>query len=288
MTQLMEMGESDLAHVLRAKLELESSTGTISPTAGALDIPFTRYYWQEMLTCVAAVHDHDIVHSDLKPANFLLVKGRLKLIDFGIANAIDIDNTVNVHRDSHVGTPNYMSPESLQDSSATEAMQSGNAGSNSNVQVSMGKLMKLGKPSDVWSLACILYQMVYGRAPFAHIPNAIHRVMAIINPKVEIQFPMIGIGGAKVPAEIRKTLRTCLNRNPAARPTIQQLLSEDDPFTHPESCRDLRISEDLLGQIIANVAKRFRARDKAPPTDDEIKGYAGSFYQKIREWAEES
>src|ERR1700761_5476490 len=175
----MEMGESDLSRILRLKLDLDHNTSGSSSTTSKLDIPFTRFYWQEMLTCVAAVHAHDIVHSDLKPANFLLVHGQLKLIDFGIANAIDIENTVNVHRDSHVGTPNYMSPESLQDSSATQAQQSEVSGSN--IQVSMGKLMKLGKPSDVWSLGCILYQMVYGRPPFAHIANPIHRVMAIIN-----------------------------------------------------------------------------------------------------------
>jgi serine/threonine-protein kinase TTK/MPS1 len=278
----MKMGESDLSRVLRLKLEGDQNT----PTAGKLDIPFTRFYWKEMLECVAAVHTYDIVHSDLKPANFLLVCGALKLIDFGIANAIDVENTVNVHRDSHVGTPNYMSPESLQDGSVTEAQQSEMSGSN--VQVSMGKFMKLGKPSDVWSLGCILYQMVYGRPPFAHIAQPIHRVLAIINPSISINYPATGIGGATVPPELRKTLKACLNRNPAARPTVAELLSEDDPFLYPENQKDLRISEELLGQIIGNVTRRCRNQAKPPPSDEEIGQYAATFYGKIREWADET
>ncbi len=40
-----------------------------------------------------AIHEARIVHSDLKPANFLVVEGRLKLIDFGIAKAISSDTT---------------------------------------------------------------------------------------------------------------------------------------------------------------------------------------------------
>ena len=56
-----------------------------------------------MLEAVEAIHNEKIVHSDLKPANFVLVKGRLKLIDFGIANAIANDTT-NIQRDNQVET----------------------------------------------------------------------------------------------------------------------------------------------------------------------------------------
>ena len=54
-----------------------------------------------MLEAVHVIHEEKIIHSDLKPANFVLVKGQLKLIDFGIANAIANDTT-NVHRDHQV------------------------------------------------------------------------------------------------------------------------------------------------------------------------------------------
>lgn len=59
------------------------------------------YYWQQMLQAVHIIHEEKIVHSDLKPANFVLVKGQLKLIDFGIANAIANDTT-NIQRDNQV------------------------------------------------------------------------------------------------------------------------------------------------------------------------------------------
>ena len=54
-----------------------------------------------MLQAVHVIHEEKIVHSDLKPANFVIVKGQLKLIDFGIANAIANDTT-NIQRDHQV------------------------------------------------------------------------------------------------------------------------------------------------------------------------------------------
>lgn len=54
-----------------------------------------------MLHAVYVIHRADIVHSDLKPANFVVVKGKLKLIDFGIAKKVS-DDTTNIQRDVQV------------------------------------------------------------------------------------------------------------------------------------------------------------------------------------------
>ena len=62
-----------------------------------------------MLTSVNSIRELGIVHSDLKPANFLFVQGELKLIDFGIARAIAPEST-SIIRDTQMGTWNYISP----------------------------------------------------------------------------------------------------------------------------------------------------------------------------------
>lgn len=263
---LMEMGESDLNRVITQKLNVEDAI---------LDVTFTRYFWKEMLECVQAVHEHDIVHSDLKPANFLLLQGKLKLIDFGISGAIP-DDTVNVSRAHQVGTPNYMAPESLQDFNAA-----------SGLPASAGKAMKLGKPSDVWSLGCILYQMVYGKPPFAHITQIQARALAIINPRHMIDFPDHGIGGAPLPSGLLKTLRRCLNRDPSQRPTVEELFGASDPFLNPEVVLlgTVPVSQELLGRIQLNIVRHIR--DKGLPDDNELATWPARFFASIKAAVEE-
>ena len=263
----MEIGESDLERILTMRLKTEDAR---------FDINFARFYWREMLECVQSVHQFDIVHSDLKPANFLLVQGRLKLIDFGIANAIQ-ENTVNVHREQTVGTPNYMSPEAIIDSNAKSGLAS-----------EAGKMMKLGKPSDVWSLGCILYRMVYGSPPFAHIQNQIHRIMAIPNPKHAIEFPEKGVGDVLVPASLIKTLKWCLERDQHRRPTIAQLLDQRDPFLYPDAVKEgtVEMSQETLRRILANVVNYCNT--KGIPSQAEVAEWPAVYFTKIKELMKEA
>ena len=252
---VMEMGEMDLNTLLRQRY---------SPENAKFDPVFVRYYWQEMLECMAAVHAFDIVHSDLKPANFVLVKGRLKLIDFGIANAIQTEETVNVHREAQVGTPNYMSPESLIDFNTADSN-----GRQVSSHSTLPRLWKLGKASDVWSLGCILFQMVYGTPPFGHIPNQMTRCQAIMNWEYEIEFRDRGIGDVPVPASLLRTMKRCLSRDQRLRPTCEDLLAPTDPFLYPVETPEgsLPITQELLTRIIQSVVSRCRER---MPTEAEV------------------
>lgn len=100
---VMEKGESDLRKVLQ------------SYTA-PLPLYTLMKYWHQMLQAVNYIHKNDVIHSDLKPENFLVVRGRLKLIDFGISSKMAVDAT-SIIKFSQVGTFNYISPESLMDTS---------------------------------------------------------------------------------------------------------------------------------------------------------------------------
>jgi len=56
-----------------------------------------------------------------------------------------------------------------------------------------GRLMKLGKKSDVWSLGCILYQMIYGKTPFSDL-TMYQKIQSIPDEKYPIKFPAEGTG----------------------------------------------------------------------------------------------
>lgn len=104
---VMELGEVDLNQVLQQQKR-------------HLNLNFVRLTWQQMLGAVHSIHEERIIHGDLKPANFLFVRGALKLIDFGIAKAIQSDDTTNIYRESQIGTLNYMSPEAIMDTGTAE------------------------------------------------------------------------------------------------------------------------------------------------------------------------
>ncbi|KAF8405757.1 hypothetical protein HHK36_007834 [Tetracentron sinense] len=223
---VLEYGEIDLAHMLSQKWKgIDSSNWTI-------DENWLRFYWQQILQAVNTIHEERIVHSDLKPANFLLVKGSLKLIDFGIAKAI-MSDTTNIQRDSQVGTLSYMSPEAFM----------------CNENDANGNTIKCGRPSDIWSLGCILYQMVYGKTPFADYKTFWAKFKVITDQNHEITY-----GPVSNPWLV-DLMKKCLAWERKERWRIPQLLQH--PFIVPpmpsqlssqhQSCKLLQLMAEAYG-----------------------------------------
>lgn len=230
---IMECGDHDLSQILSQRAGMP------------LDIEFVRYHARELLKCVKVVHDAGIVHSDLKPANFVFVKGILKIIDFGIANAVP-DHTVNIYRETQIGTPNYMAPEALVAMNYTGQ----NDGDKSRQQQNR---WKVGKPSDVWSCGCIIYQMIYGRPPYGGFQGQ-NRLLAIMNPEVKIIFSEKTANDEPVPRSILDTMKACLLRNPDKRWTVDEVLNS--PFLKP-----VMVTPFFIRDLIKN-AVRFGADQK--------------------------
>ncbi len=119
---------------LRQRLDREKQL----PVEDALQVA------QEVADALAYAHQHDVLHRDIKPENILLEAGHAVVADFGLARALTAASGHTVSRAGiAVGTPVYMSPEQ-------------GAGSR-----------ELDGRSDVYSLGCVLYEMLAGRPPFA-------------------------------------------------------------------------------------------------------------------------
>ena len=99
----------------------------------------------EVADALAYAHGQGIIHRDIKPENILLSGGHAVVADFGIARAIDLGGIQQLTRTGMggPGTPAYMSPEQL-----------------------MGD-RELDGRSDMYSLGCVLYEMLVGKPPFA-------------------------------------------------------------------------------------------------------------------------
>jgi serine/threonine-protein kinase len=99
----------------------------------------------DLLDALDHAHRQGIVHRDVKPENIVLGAEGAVLLDFGIARAVETIGAEQLTRSGiTLGTSQYMSPEQVQG------------------------LRTLGPPTDLYSLACVLYECLAGRPPFVH------------------------------------------------------------------------------------------------------------------------
>lgn len=135
-------------------------------------------------TALTAIHGAGVIHRDLKPANVMLGPDGPRVVDFGIARAVDSSTTTGL-----VGTPAYFAPEQLGGAQPTPAC-------------------------DLFSWAATMVFAATGNAPFGQ-----DTIPAVLNRIAHHQPDLRG-----VPEHLLAVLAECLEKDPARRPTARDLL----------------------------------------------------------------
>ncbi|WP_328949939.1 protein kinase [Streptomyces sp. NBC_00184] len=136
---------------------------------------------------LAAVHGQGLIHRDVKPSNVLLALDGPRLIDFGIARAIDATASLTSTGVS-VGSPGYMAPEQIRGLDVSGA-------------------------ADVFSLGAVLAYAATGSAPFLGDSSA------VLLYKVVHEEPELG----ELEGGLRDVIASCLAKDPTGRPTPAEL-----------------------------------------------------------------
>lgn len=184
-------------------------------------LPQALEIFDGILAGVARAHREGLVHRDLKPANVLLdrVDGRLvpKVADFGLVKALDEDSdtrTTRTRSGMAMGTPAYMAPEQIRDAS------------------------RVDHRADIFSLGCILYELVTGRRPFEGADMMDTFTAITTGTYVPADVAVEGLDPA-----VGRTIKRCLLLPPAERPQsceeLRALLHEDHAAGAPHGARPL-------------------------------------------------
>ena len=143
---------------------------------------------REIALALDFAHRKGVIHRDIKPENLLLIDGQAMLADFGIARALGADKGESLTSTGmSIGTPAYMSPEQASGDGSIDAR------------------------TDIYSLACVLYEMLAGEPPFsgptmqaviARVMTETPRALTSVRPSVSRQLAgAVSQGMAKTPAD---------------------------------------------------------------------------------------
>lgn len=219
---------------------------------------------QPLIDVLTAAHDIPLVHRDLKPENIFLEQDgereSVRVLDFGLAFVEGENDMGRLTREGLVvGTPAYLSPEQAQ-----------------------GK--QVGPPGDVYSMGCMLYELLTGWPPFlGSWMNVLTQHLYVAPVSLRERAPDAGI-----PSDLDALVLHMLAKQPFERPTIARVQEQLHRVVGTLSgARHRSRSDRMLGErtdrMISVPASAGLALDAALPTDIEIidAGFVGDLTKEI-------
>ena len=179
-----------------------------------------------MIQAIEEVHSKRIVHLDIKPENFIMVNGVLKIIDFGLAHALDKNSNQLIFPGSVPGSFSYTAPENFryfyEDGRKVEDFAS------SSDEDEVGEThVVLTQKADVWAAGIILYYMVYeGMHPFGTVGGGRTSKIMALKSEQEVEFPDLNFSFS-VSNGLLETMKASLRKDPKERATVQELQKMD-------------------------------------------------------------
>jgi serine/threonine protein kinase/Tfp pilus assembly protein PilF len=206
---LIDSGSADgLLYYVMPFVEGESLRGRLARD-GRLPITQAVELTRKVATALAYAHSRGVVHRDIKPENIMLHEGEPMVTDFGIARAVSGEGESLTQTGMSLGTPAYMSPEQASGEHEIDGR------------------------SDIYSLGCVLFEMLAGEPPFTG-PTA---QAVIVKRFTEAVRPIRGLRH-DTPEEVERALLRALARSPGERFTaasqFSQALSAVDLRTPPD------------------------------------------------------
>ncbi len=188
------------SYIVREYLDGETLDRILTEADGSLDLVLAVRVALAVARGLRTLHQHGIIHRDVKPSNIIVPDNpdAAKLMDFGVVGQLQTNTNVT-QAGQLFGTPLYMAPEQLRAEAQSPA-------------------------SDIYSLAATLYEMIYGKVPFAE--ESIDRV---IFGKLagELAFP----ANKAVPAAMLSFIRRCMSVAPEDRPqSADEVIEELSKF----------------------------------------------------------
>ncbi len=242
-----DSGEAaDLLYYVMPYVEGESLRSRLL-REGALPLEEALRIARETADALSYAHSRGVVHRDIKPGNILLIGGHAVVADFGIATAtgIGMDDETLTSPGLVIGTPAYMSPEQAR-----------------------GEPIVDGR-SDLYSLGCVLYEMLTGQPPFTG-PTA-HAVLA--RHSQDIPEP-VRSRRASVPVEVEEALDRLLEKLPADRYTtaaqfLAALPADSTEQTGPRRRARVTLRWSGVAVVLGLLAAAVVARQPAKATLDD-------------------